>query len=149
MHSEALWPGQLHHRLLQHYKQFDTPSFHDLGKVLDNREAMLSVTHKALADEAYGADNMELWATVADALGDADLAVIALRKELEDAQGFKEGTMAQVPYYSFWVLPYSGVRSHPEFKKLLVEAGVVDYWRQSGTWGDGCGPVGNQDFQCR
>ena len=139
----------LHHRLLQHYKQFDTPSFHDLGKVLDNREAMLSVTRKALADEAYGADNMELWATVADALGDADLAVIALRKELEDAQGFKEGTMAQVPYYSFWILPYSGVRSHPEFKKLLVEAGVVDYWRQSGTWGDGCGPVGNQDFQCR
>ena len=41
------------------------------------------------------------------------------------------------------------LRSHPEFKKLLVEMGVVDYWRQTGKWGDGCKPVGADDFQCQ
>ena len=33
--------------------------------------------------------------------------------------------------------------------RLLVETGVVDYWRQTGKWGDGCAPVGEDDFQCR
>ena len=140
---------ELHGRLLQRYKRFDTPSFHDLGKVLDDREAMLAVTRKALSDKAYGGDILGVWASVADALGDPDLTAIALRKQLEGAEGFKQGAMPQYPYYVLWVVPYSSVRSHPEFKKLLVEAGVVDYWRQSGKWGDGCGPVSDADFRCR
>ena len=140
---------ELHGRVLQHGGRYDTQSFHDLGKVLDDREAMLAVTRKALSDKAYGGDIMSVWASAADALGDADLTVIALRKQLEATEGFKEGTMSQYPYYVFWVLPYSGVRSHPEFKQLLVEAGVVDYWRQTGSWGDGCAPVGSEDFECR
>ena len=140
---------QLHRQLLQHDKRLDTPAFHDLGKMLDDREAMLAVTRKALSDAAYGGDISDVWANVADALADADLAVIALRSQMEATEGFKEGTMSHIPYYVFWVVPYSSVRSHPEFKKLLVEAGVVDYWRRSGKWGDGCGPVGNADFQCK
>lgn len=139
----------LHGRLLQHGERFDTQSFHDLGKVLGEREAMLAVTRKALSDEAYGGDIMGVWASVADALGDTDLTVIALRNQLEASEGFEDGSMSQFPYYVFWVLPYSSVRSHPEFKKLLVEAGVVEYWRQSGKWGDGCGPVGDGDFECK
>ena len=86
---------------------------------------------------------------MADALGDADLAVVAMRKTLERAEGFNEGRMPQFYYVIFWIYPYSGVRSHPEYKKLLLKAGVVDYWRQTGNWGDGCGPVGRNDFQCR
>ena len=139
----------LHRRLLQDDKRFDTQAFHDLGKVLDDREAMLAITRKALADQAYGGDFINLWKNVPDALGDADLAVAALGQQLQATVGFKEGTMSHHRYFVFWVMPYSGVRSHPEFKALLVKAGVVDYWRRSGTWGDGCGPVGNQDFQCR
>ena len=30
-----------------------------------------------------------------------------------------------------------------------IEAGVADYWRQTGKWGDGCQPVGTDDFQCQ
>ena len=37
----------------------------------------------------------------------------------------------------------------PAFKKLLIETGVADYWRQTGKWGDGCKPVGADDFQCQ
>ncbi|MGH8063384.1 MAG: hypothetical protein ACREO7_15370, partial [Pseudoxanthomonas sp.] len=142
---------ELHHRMLEQDKEVGTPFFRDLGKALGDREAMLALVRKALVDEAYGGGIKFafMWANVADALGDADLAVAALRKALEAEKGFKEGAMAQFPYVAFWNAPYSGVRAHPDFKKLLVEAGVVDYWRQTGRWGDGCGPVGADDFQCR
>ena len=138
----------LHRRLLQHGRTFDTPFFRDLGAVLDSREAMLGLVRKALADEAYGGAS-HVWVNVADALGDADLAVVALRRSLEAKEGFREGSMSQTAYADLWVSPYSGLRAHPEFKKLLVETGVADYWRQTGRWGDGCGPSGEDDFHCR
>lgn len=140
---------ELHGQLSQHDKNFDSQAFRDLGKVLADRGAMLAVTRKAIYNNAYRGGDIYVWTSVADALGDADLTVIALRKQLQAVEGFKEGTMSEFSYPYLWIVPYSSVRSHPEFKKLLVEAGVVDYWRQSGKWGDGCGPVGNDDFQCR
>ena len=30
----------------------------------------------------------------------------------------------------------------------LRSMAVADYWRQTGRWGDGCKPVGADDFQC-
>ena len=89
------------------------------------------------------------WTNLADALGDADLAVAAMRRDLSGWEGFDRGTMAPPPYVALWNAPYSKVRAHPEFKRLLVETGVVGYWRQTGKWGDGCAPVGEDDFQCR
>ena len=134
---------------LQHETAVDgLQALADLGPVLDDRNAMLAVIRRALTDPAYGGQPGG-WPAFADALGDADLTALGLRKELEAAEGFKEGTMPQYFYSSLWIVPYSSVRSHPEFKKLLVETGVVDYWRQTGKWGDGCGPVGANDFQCR
>ncbi|WFC41778.1 winged helix-turn-helix domain-containing protein [Pseudoxanthomonas sp. SE1] len=140
----------LHRRLLR-YDGLDTPFLRDLGEVLDDREAMLVLVRRALADDAYagGVEVAYTRTSVADALGDADLAVRSLRRELEAQPGFEDGTMAQHAYVAFWNVPYSGTRAHPDFKALLVKAGVVDYWRQTGRWGDGCGPVGADDFQCR
>lgn len=140
----------LHRRVLQQGKQFDTPLFRELGNALDDRESMLAIVRKALADEASAGRGLAfVWTNVADALGDAGLAMTAMRKELAASPGFKEGTMAQYPYIAFWNSPYSGVRAHPDYKVLLVEAGVVDFWRQTGKWGDGCQPVGEDDFECR
>jgi len=64
-------------------------------------------------------------------------------------EGFRSGSMDYADYFPLWIAPYSRLRSHPEFKRLLVETGVVDYWRQTGKWGDGCRPVGADDFQCQ
>ena len=141
----------LHRKLLQLNKDFDTAFFRDLGNALDNREAMLAIVRKALADEAYGGGrNFAYWWTnVADALGDAELTVAVMHKDLEASEGFRERTMTQFPYIAFWNSPYSNARAHPDYKKLLVQAGVVDYWRQTGKWGDGCKPVGAEDFQCQ
>lgn len=140
----------LHRQLQQQGKDYDTPLFRDVGKVLDDREAMLALVRKALADEAYGGgiDLAYVWTNVADALGDAELAVAALRQDLEGQEGFRERAMAQFPYVAFWNEPYSNMRAHADYKKLLIEAGVADYWRQTGKWGDGCRPVGSDDFQC-
>lgn len=141
---------ELHRRLLGQGKEFDTPFFHDLGAVLDDRAAMLALVRRALEDEAYGggAGAAYVWTSVADALGDAGLAVAAMRRDLQGWEGFG-GAMAPNPYVALWNAPYSDLRSHPEFKRLLVETGVADYWRSTGRWGDGCGPVGADDFQCR
>ena len=139
------------HRRLQQYEGFDTPFFRDLGTALDDRDAMLALVHKGLADEAYagGQETAHVLTGTADALGDTALAIRALRRELELQPGFGDGRMPPYPYVAFWNAPYSGVRAHPEFKVLLARAGVVAYWRQTGRWGDGCAPVGADDFRCR
>lgn len=141
----------LHRRLQQQGGDFDSPFFRDVGMSLDDRDAMRGFVRKALADDAYGGGDRAayLWTNMADALGDADLAVAALRRDLESREGFGEGAMAQQFYVAFWNSPYSNLRGHPEFKRLLVETGVADYWRQTGRWGDACGPVGIDDFECR
>lgn len=130
---------------------FDTPFFRDLGTVLDDRAAMLDLVRRALADDAYGGSVRAayVWTGIADALGDADLAVAAIRRNLESAEGFGQGAMPQRYYVALWNAPYSGARAHPDFKRLLIETGVADYWRQTGRWGDGCEPVGTEDFRCR
>ncbi len=141
----------LHARLLEKDKEFETPFFRDLGKVLENREAMLALVRKALADEAYAGGFALAYVptNVADALGDTDLAMVALRTDLQAQPGFRENTMTQFPYVALWNAPYSNVRAQADYKKLLIEAGVVNYWRQTGKWGDGCKPAGTEDFKCQ
>jgi tetratricopeptide (TPR) repeat protein len=141
---------EFHRQLLQN-PDYDTPFFRDLGKVLDDREAMLALVRKAIADEHYGggARLAYAWTSVADALGDADLTVAAIRQDLESQPDFRTHTLSQNFYVAFWNSPYSSVRAHPEFRKLLIEAGVPDYWRQTNKWGDGCQPSGADDFQCQ
>ncbi len=35
-----------------------------------------------------------------------------------------------------------------EFRQQAIQEGLVDYWRQSGNWGDMCRPLGEDDFEC-
>ncbi len=135
------------HRQLLEEKHYDTAFFRGLGEVLGNRDAMLARARKEIENPKDSLDS-EFAMFVADALGDADLAVAAMRQSLESTAGFREHNMPQYPYVLFWNAPYSQARAHPEFKKLLIEAGVADYWRQTGKWGDGCRPAGADDFRC-
>jgi TolB-like protein len=139
---------EMHRQLLRDFGGKDPPYFRNLGPVLHDRAAMLAILRNAAADPAHrGEDELPF---LADALGDADLAAATLRDRMERTQGFKEGQMPYYNYYALWIAtPYSALRSHPEFKKLLIETGLADYWRQTGKWGDACKPVGTDDFQCQ
>jgi len=97
-----------------------------LRRVIDERQEGF--------EHAYG---------VADALGEPDAALASLRAWLDKRQN------AGFAYWELWTTPYSKIRTLPGFKALLRDAGIVDYWRQTGIWGDFCKPVGDDDFECR
>jgi TolB-like protein/DNA-binding winged helix-turn-helix (wHTH) protein len=48
-----------------------------------------------------------------------------------------------------WAPFFSDMRRLPEFKALMTELKLVDFWRTTGKWGDFCKPVGGDDFECR
>ncbi len=47
-----------------------------------------------------------------------------------------------------WRPIHKGMRQLPGFKDFVQEVGLVDYWRESGNWGDFCHPVSDDDFVC-
>jgi len=108
----------------------------DLAAAIPDRQRMLAVLRKAFEE------GEEINPRFADALGDRDLAFAALRSYL---RRFRGGTYT---WSEPWLLVHSGTRADPRFKKLMREAGLVDYWRKSGKWPDFCGPVGEDDFEC-
>jgi hypothetical protein len=46
-----------------------------------------------------------------------------------------------------WDPAFAEARKHPEFKTLVRDLGMVEYWRAKG-WADKCRPVGADDFEC-
>jgi tetratricopeptide (TPR) repeat protein len=46
-----------------------------------------------------------------------------------------------------WYPFMSEVRQLPEFKNLVTELNLVEYWRAYG-WADACAPLGDNDFTC-
>ncbi len=134
--------------LLQQLKQQNGESiFPGLAKILHDPDAMRTLLREMAAGSGRAWDNAKQ-VELADALGDVNLAASALRREFELVPGFQDGTMDFDPYFFLWTPSYSGLRAHPDFKKILIQSGVADYWRKTGRWGDGCKPVGADDFQC-
>jgi hypothetical protein len=99
---------------------------------------MLAVLRKAF-------EAGDIWAggELADALGDQDLALTSLRGHITRNRGTTRTWVWP------WFLVHSGARADPRFKELMREAGLADYWRQSGKWADFCKPVGENDLECR
>ena len=48
---------------------------------------------------------------------------------------------------ALWYPVMSEARRLPEFKKLVIELNLVEYWRAYG-WADACRPLGDDDFEC-
>ena len=98
---------------------------------LDDREAMLD-----FLDNLYGWHPgndyfVIIWASY---YGDDKLALRSMRRS---------------PIrWTFWSPLTKGIRQTEEFKEIVVEAGLVDYWREFG-WGNFCSPTEGDDFECR
>jgi serine/threonine protein kinase/tetratricopeptide (TPR) repeat protein len=110
----------------------------DFAAAIPDREAMLAVLRRA--SEA-GEQSPPV---LADALGDRDLALSALRAHLGATRHRFTGA-----WYAPWLLVHSGARADPRFKALMREGGLADFWRRSGKWPDFCKPVGKDEFKCR
>ena len=46
-----------------------------------------------------------------------------------------------------WYPVMSDVRQLPQFKKIVTELNLVEYWRVYG-WSDACRPLGDDNFEC-
>jgi TolB-like protein len=114
------------------------PYQRELGENLGDRKAMQEILRKE-----FEARRNPTVGQYADALGNADLALAAMRSM------WKGRSPSYEAYWQLWLTPYSGMRTLPGYKELMREVGLEDYWRKSGNWGDVCRPVGDDDFECR
>jgi hypothetical protein len=59
----------------------------------------------------------------------------------------EEVRASTVRLFTLWYPVMSEARQLPEFKKLVTELNLVEYWRAYG-WADACKPLGDDDFTC-
>jgi TolB-like protein/DNA-binding winged helix-turn-helix (wHTH) protein/tetratricopeptide (TPR) repeat protein len=72
--------------------------------------------------------------------GDEESAAEALRRG---------ATAPESPAFDvLWMSDFAGIRRRPEFKEIVRELGLVEYWRESGDWHPLCRPRGEDDFEC-
>jgi hypothetical protein len=70
--------------------------------------------------------------------GDTDLVLRVWRDDLP---------VNVVRMTDVWGPAYAPARARPEFKKIMQDMGLVDYWRTY-KWADKSRPVGPTDFEC-
>ncbi len=78
--------------------------------------------------------SISVWAAY---FGDPDLAIDSMEK----------GARISADIMSFWLPVLKEVRLRPQFRDLMKEIGLVDYWKEYG-WPDLCRPVSDDDFVC-
>jgi TolB-like protein len=115
-----------------------------LAELLDLWEQPAEVRAKlraTLDDPAYQ-DNLRQTklGAFAGVIGDVDSTFIAWRRAYVDLQA--------TPLQVIWHPAFRDVRRDARFKELLRDVGLVDYWRETGNWGDFCRPIGEDDFEC-
>ncbi len=94
---------------------------------------------RQLGASATNSQSRAAFGTGAAYFGDARLAFELLRTPT------LRNTLAEL--LRFWRPIAQEVRRLPEFKELVREIGLVDYWREYG-WGDFCKPTNGEDFEC-
>lgn len=129
---------ELHGKVLKQ-RQPNPPAYlRELGERLHDRAGM-----RAFVRRAYAVQPDPMIQYFADALGDPELALTAMRAT------WKGPSPIYSAYWGLYLLPHSGMRSLPGYKELMREVGLADYWQKTGDWGDICRPVGKDDFECR
>ncbi len=112
--------------------------YEPLLEVFDDRDEALRLLHDVASGDAVWPSRWHEVGRLAAWYGDTALAFTLAA---EEARGGEPRS------YGLW-LPYMReVRQLPEFKTLMEEINLVEFWREFG-WGDYCEPVGNDDFEC-
>jgi TolB-like protein/tetratricopeptide (TPR) repeat protein len=108
--------------------------------VADSPEAAREELHRLYLDPAY-ADPLSqgVIASYAPYFGDHELALRIFRELSEQGVLFTD---------QIWRPNFRGVRHLPGFKEIVWAEGLVEYWRETGHWGEFCRPLGHDDFEC-
>jgi hypothetical protein len=111
-----------------------------LAEALHDPALASEVLRSALAEPtAHDQLSRSRIADCAVLIGDTDLAFKAMHGAFVQARG---SMMIEL-----WHPIYARLRPDPRFKQLLVDLGLVDYWRRTGDWGEFARPVGETDFE--
>ncbi len=108
---------------------------------LDDPGGALSVLRSHVSDDReHGSLMQSVIAVWACYFGDPELALASMRR------------ISHIHMRLVWLVVWrpllQGMRRLPGFKDLLRDIGLVDYWRETGHWGDYVRPVGEDDFEC-
>ena len=107
--------------------------------VFDDREALLAHLRSEFADDSLRwPAKYHFIAMLAAYFDEPELAMEALAAEIRFTPARQGAT---------WHPVMSDVRKLPQFKDLMREINLVEYWREYG-WPDFCRPVGDDDFVC-
>jgi hypothetical protein len=114
--------------LRQVYEAFDEP------------QAALELVRDAFDDPAYqDPTRLSILSLYAAQFGDHGLALAAMRRAFVDKRG--------VAVHALWYPVMGAARKSTDFKQLVRDLGLYDYWRASGRWGDFVRPTGDNDFE--
>ena len=129
------------YRRFLEYQTIPMPVLEEVADVLADPAAARALLARAFADPAYqDPSRLMILAWHAAHFGDDALAGAALRRAFVDLNG------AFVP--AIWFPQLARYRTTTEFKELVRDLKLVEYWRESGNWGDHCRPFGPDDFEC-
>ena len=108
-------------------------------KVFDSREMVLSTLRAVYADDdARWSSKLTDIGLLAAYFGDEELALQAIGEEAR---------LGSYRFGAVWYPLMADVRQLQEFKELVTDLNLVEYWRTS-EWPDRCRSVGVDDFTC-
>lgn len=128
-------------RLVANLGSSIAPTISAVSEVFDDPDAALEILREA-AHDPVNQDSLRLPTLAAwlSHYGDPELALELLRRTYVELES--------TTYVMLWNPPLGDVRRLSEFKALVAELGMVEYWRSTGEWGDFCRPLGESDFEC-
>jgi polyphosphate kinase 2 (PPK2 family) len=117
-------------RVLEHAEPKRREAIATMLELLGDRERALRWLRKAYETNPGDDDIVIVWASY---YGDSELVVKVMRRSMD--------------LWFFWLPLTAHARETEEFKNIVRDFGLVDYWREFG-WNDYCSPVGEDDFEC-
>jgi hypothetical protein len=121
--------------------EFDSmnPVIQAVAQNLDSPDEILHSLNQLYEDfdetSPYRLLNISDWAAY---FGDEQLALAAMADDVD---------RLPIDVMNVWAPLYRNVRQTPEFKDLMRDMGIVEFWRKYG-WPDLCRPAGQDDFTC-